>query len=138
MLVDEVGLQSNSYLALVQNIAFVSLGAFIGVSFRFTLIHYFRSITSPIDWSITFINLIASFLFGISLALELKYSSYPEQISLFFNVGFLGSFSTFSTYILEIFDKLQKQNIRHFFKLCTIPLIGSILLLSIGYLIGNI
>jgi len=54
--------------------------------------------------NISIINFIASFLLGILVALKLK----NDKISLLFYVGFLGSFSTFSSFVHQLFVLFQK------------------------------
>jgi len=140
LLSDVVGLQSDSGFITVQNIACLSFGAVLGAALRLTLINYFRKLISPVYWSTTLVNLIACFFFGIALAWAPKYSSsyFFEQINFFFNVGFLGSLSTFSTYVVEIIDNLQKQDIRQLLLLLTAPIICSMFIVALGYAIGNV
>ena len=58
------------------------------------------------------VNFIASFFLGILVALK----SIDYKILLLFYTGFLGSFSTFSSFIYQLFVLFQKRKfIRLFF-----------------------
>jgi len=57
------------------------------------------------------INLIASFVLGILVALNFM----NNHILLLFYMGFLGSFSTFSSFIYELFVLLQKKEFKYLF-----------------------
>ena len=60
----------------------------------------------------TIVNLIASFLLGIFVALKL----INNNILFFFYIGFLGCFSTFSSFVYQLFILFQKRKfIRLFF-----------------------
>ena len=57
------------------------------------------------------INFIASFFLGILVALKF----INNNILLLFYTGFLGSFSTFSSFIYELFVLLQKRQFLYLF-----------------------
>ena len=60
----------------------------------------------------TIVNLIASFLLGILVGLKL----INNNILLLFYIGFLGCFSTFSSFVYQLFILFQKRKfIRLFF-----------------------
>ena len=61
--------------------------------------------------STSIVNFIASFFLGILVAL--KFIDY--KILLLFYTGFLGSFSTFSSFIYQLFVLFQKRKFRRLF-----------------------
>jgi len=52
------------------------------------------------------VNVLSSFFLGILIALNLT----NKNLLLFFLVGFLGSLSTFSSFIYELFSLIRKRN----------------------------
>ena len=58
---------------------------------------------------IIFINSFSSFFAGLVLGLEPKIALAFSQLLIFFSIGFLSSFSTFSSFIWEVFDKLRNK-----------------------------
>ncbi len=82
------------------NIFLIATGGALGALSR----HYLGRIISHAPISTFCINILASILLGLLIAILAKYDfEYPTKINLFIAVGFLGSFSTFSTYISEIY-----------------------------------
>ena len=53
------------------------------------------------------INILGSFLIGVVMALSVEYDILPTEMRLFFGVGVLGGFTTFSTYMLGAHNLLQ-------------------------------
>ena len=86
-------------------ILFVSLGAILGANTRFLILGNFKNLNLKKDLHIFLINTFASFLLGLFLSIIEKVGSfiYSYQLILFFSVGFLGSFSTFSSFIYDLF-----------------------------------
>jgi len=51
------------------------------------------------------VNVLASLYLGIFIALDIT----NKNLILFFSVGFLGCFSTFSSFIYQLFNLIQKR-----------------------------
>ncbi len=92
----------------------VIFGAAIGAPARFLIDQYFRKFTDkPIG---TFaVNVLGSFIIGIA------YSS-TEHLYDFLAIGFAGAFTTWSTFIIDIFLGYELKR----YKLVAINLVGSI------------
>lgn len=73
----------------------VALGAALGAPARFLIDARFRKITDQ-PFGIFAINVTGSFLIGLSL-------SASEQWHDFIVIGFLGSFTTWSTFMLDLY-----------------------------------
>ncbi len=86
-----------------KDIVLVSLGAIPGALLRIYLVKTYSNFLPRKYLLIMFINILASFGVGIISAINIS------GLMLFFGVGFLGSFSTFSTFIMDVFDGLIKK-----------------------------
>jgi CrcB protein len=81
--------------------------------------------------NISIINFIASFFLGILVALNF----INNEIMLLFYTGFLGSFSTFSSFIYQLFILFRKRKfLRLFFHYIEV-LVFSFLFFYFGYLL---
>ena len=81
--------------------------------------------------NVLMVNLIASFLTGIYIALDIR----NYKIFLFLSVGFLGCLSTFSSFILHLFLLIKKRKYIKFLYYYSGTLIFSFVLVFIGYFI---
>ena len=107
----------------------VMLGASVGAPSRFLIDQYFRKYTDkPIG---TFaVNVLGSFIIGVA------YSS-TEHLYDFLAIGFAGAFTTWSTFIIDIFLGYELKR----YKLVVINLVGSIffgvIAAYLGYLLAS-
>ncbi|TFB14274.1 fluoride efflux transporter CrcB [Filobacillus milosensis] len=110
------------------NILLVALGGAIGAVSRYEVVNLFNKKTSfPLS---TFtVNLIGSALLGICFAYLLK----TDTLYIFFAVGFLGAFTTFSTFSVESMKLIQKQKWAILLTYLLTTLAGSILAFSVFY-----
>ena len=82
---------------------YIALGASLGAVSRYALIQTFSKFNLQAFYAIAFINILASFFIAFLVFYLVK---MDEALKLFLLVGFLGSFSTFSTFSqhnLELF-----------------------------------
>ena len=84
--------------------------------------------------STSIVNFIASFFLGILVALKL----IDYKILLLFYTGFLGSFSTFSSFIYELFVLFQERQFRCLFFHYIEVMIISFLCFYLGYYLMQI
>ena len=74
---------------------FVILGSAVGAPSRFLIDQYFRKITDkPVGTFL--VNVLGSFLIGLAF-------SSSEHLHDLFAIGFAGSFTTWSTFILDLY-----------------------------------
>ena len=89
----------------IKSIFIVLLGGTFGLIFR---IYIQNNLEINIGFNIqntTIVNFIASFFLGVLVALEF----INDKILLLFYTGFLGCFSTFSSFIYQLFVLFQKR-----------------------------
>ena len=117
----------------------VSLGAILGANARFEISTKLENSNLNKDISILIINTFASFCLGLFLPFIERYSSfiYSYQLVLFFSIGFLGSLSTFSSFVYDLFQLCLKLKFFKAFKLFIISLSLGILAVAVGFLLGN-
>ena len=107
----------------------VMLGAAVGAPARFLIDQYFRKFTDKPIGTFT-VNIIGSFLIGLA------YSS-TERLHDFAAIGFAGAFTTWSTFIIDIFLGYELRRYRQ----VAINLVGSIffgvIAAYLGYLLAS-
>lgn len=79
----------------------VAIGAVPGAWLRFRLVNHFEPMVPRKHWATFGVNVSACFALGLISALERSCGAHPP-LALLLGVGFLGSFSTFSTFSLEL------------------------------------
>ncbi|MBN7774222.1 fluoride efflux transporter CrcB [Clostridium aminobutyricum] len=112
----------------------VMLGGAIGALGRFIISSFIKRVI-PIEFPFAtlFINLIGSFLIGMLLGV------HPGNLSqLLFGTGFLGGFTTFSTFEMENITLFQKKEYKKLFLYVLASCSLCILLASLGLHIGHV
>ncbi|PCK21260.1 chromosome condensation protein CrcB [Bacillus pumilus] len=111
----------------------IAVGGFLGAISRFTLstwIH--KKFSSNFPFGTLFVNLTGSFLLGWMVGKGLSTGLYA-----LLEIGFLGAFTTFSTFKLENIQLREKRNHSVLFYYLVFSYVGGIILAFIGVLIGN-
>ncbi|MBO6978010.1 MAG: CrcB family protein [Prochlorococcus marinus XMU1428] len=113
----------------IESINILLLGSTFGLTLRIVIQNNFKkSIFFDIQ-NTSIVNFIASFFLGIFVVLDFV----NNDILLLFYTGFLGCFSTFSSFIYQLFILFKKRKyIRLFFHYVEVILI-SILFFYLGY-----
>ena len=113
----------------IYSIGIILLGSTFGLILRL-LIQKNLKINLGFDiQNISIVNFIASFFLGILIALNFT----NNYILLLFYTGFLGSFSTFSSFVYQLFVLFQKrQYLRLFFHYIEVIII-SFICFYLGY-----
>tara|TARA_B100000214_G_scaffold122312_1_gene86677 strand:+ start:235 stop:606 length:372 start_codon:yes stop_codon:yes gene_type:complete len=123
----------------VSEIFFISLGAILGANTRFKIHSKLENLNIRKDFLILIINTFASFSLGLFLATieQLGSISYSYQLISFFSIGFLGSLSTFSSFVCDLFDLCLQLKFARALKLFLISLSFGIIAFTFGLLLGN-
>ena len=124
---------------IINEIFFVSLGALLGANIRFQISNNFeKRLNLTKDISILIINTFASFGLGLFLSIMDQFRFiYSYQIVLFFSIGFLGSLSTFSSFVYDLFDLCLQLKFSRALKLFIISSSLGIIAFAFGFLLGN-
>ena len=89
---------------------FVIIGTVLGSFLRFHLIDWFSNLFQRKYLGTIFVNSLSTFFLAIIISSYNKILLFNSGYLLFFSVGLLGSLSTFSTFVIDIFQALQKKN----------------------------
>ena len=120
-------------------IILVSLGAILGANTRFKILNNLKIFNIRKDFFILIINTFSSFCLGLFLTLIERFISsiYSYQLVLFFSIGFLGSLSTFSSFVYDLFELCLQLKFSRALKLFIISLSLGIIAFAFGFLLGN-
>lgn len=94
------------------NILFIALGGAVGSVLRYLLnfaITIFYRGHFPLG--ILSINVLGSFLMGLLASYALKQAPFSQALQSFVLIGFLGAFTTFSTFSLDVVNLWQQGHI---------------------------
>ena len=123
----------------LQDLLVVSLGSILGTCTRFLMFIKLEKILLKKGYSILTINTFASFCLGFFLSFITDTNAFKllDKLVLFFVIGFLGSLSSFSTFVYDLFDLWSKNEFASASKLLIISLFLGISSLALGYFLGN-
>ncbi|HEY9796988.1 MAG TPA: fluoride efflux transporter CrcB [Leptolyngbyaceae cyanobacterium] len=97
----------------IRNPIAISLGAIAGALSRYYLTLWFaKTFGTAFPYGTFFINLSGCFGMGffVTVALE-RVATIPPEVRLMITTGFLGAYTTFSTYGLETVTLLRDRNV---------------------------
>lgn len=98
------------------NTALLMLGAAIGAPLRFVIDQYLRKFSNA-PWGTFTVNVLGSFVIGLTWGAS-------ENMVALFAIGFAGAFTTWSTFVLDIYLAFELKK----FKVAAINYAGSLLI----------
>ncbi|HDL5698593.1 TPA: CrcB family protein [Mannheimia haemolytica] len=110
----------------------ISIGAVLGAMCRWQLAVWLNPILSQFAFGTLATNWLGCLLIGIAMGFNLG-----ESQRLLFISGFLGSFTTFSSFSLELTEKLLAEKWGQFVTVLSLHLIGGLLLTLIGVMLAR-
>ena len=124
---------------LLQDITLIAIGAVFGANSRFLIYQKLKEININGKFSIFLINIFSCFFLGffISISSNVKSLNVSSQLALFFVIGFIGSLSTFSTFIYDLFELCREYKFLKALKLFIFSFSLGISALVLGSLFGN-
>ena len=114
----------------------VAIGAVPGAWLRFRLVNHFEPMVPRKHWATFGVNVSACFALGLISALERSCGAHPP-LALLLGVGFLGSFSTFSSFVAELRTVLAAGHWREAALLVCGSLSGGLLAMAAGISLGG-
>ena len=104
----------------------------------------FRSVINHLEpllprrhWGTFGVNLIACFSLGLLVGLEQACGTGGNRLMLLLVTGFLGSFSTFSTFVGELWSALAQRQGGEALLLGVGSILGGLLVLRLGVLLSH-
>nr|WP_216904738.1 CrcB family protein [Synechococcus sp. CCY 9618] len=115
----------------------VAVGAVPGAWLRFRVVNHFEPMLPRRHWGTFGVNLIACFALGLLVSLEASCGAAAGRLMLLLATGFLGSFSTFSTWVAELQDTLHRRHHVEALLLCGGSVLGGLLAMTAGLALGG-
>ncbi len=111
----------------------VGIGGFLGANARYLVGGWLAErLGVAFPYGTLLINVSGSFIIGLFLSLITERLAVHPAVRLFFAIGFLGAYTTFSTFTFETLALLQARA----YLLATANLLGSLLLGMIAVMLG--
>ena len=119
--------------------AVIGFGGSLGAMARFGVVNWLNRLHgSSFPWGTFAVNVLGSFIMGLAFVLfTIKYPQVPGSLRSFILVGFLGAFTTFSSFSLELLSLFQQ----HFISIALTYALASVLIclvaVTAGYATGR-
>ncbi len=116
------------------SISIILLGSTFGLILRIFIQNNFKKSIGFDIQNTSIVNFLSSFFLGILVALNF----INNEILMLFYSGFLGCFSTFSSFIYQLFDLFKKRKLLRLFFHYVEVIIFSFLFFYLGYFLIQI
>lgn len=120
---------------MLQAILCISCGAVLGALGRWGLTYGFNSLFSAVALGTLLANLIGCFLVGMLMAFFWQYPQVSHLWKLFLITGFLGAFTTFSSFSFEVIEFLMSAKWLNALSVVIFHLIGGLISTTLGILL---
>lgn len=94
---------------MIRNLVIVGMGGALGAIARVALSEYLPTTLLGLPLPIMLINILGCFIMGFLIEFMAFHGSFPAQMKYFLISGFLGGFTTFSSFALEYGLLFQKH-----------------------------
>jgi len=115
----------------------VAIGAVPGAWLRFRMINHLEPLLPKRHWGTFSVNVIACFSLGLIVGVEQGCGAAVARLPLLLVTGFLGSFSTFSTFIGELWTALAQRQLGEALLLGVGSILGGLLALRLGLMVSQ-
>ncbi len=113
-------------------VLYITLGAVVGALLRWQLGAALNPTFSTIPIGTLLVNVVGCFLIGILMEVTRHHSFVSEGLRLMLITGFLGSFTTFSTFSAETVNMLMTHQYLWSFFNVIVQVVGSLLATILG------
>ncbi|OOF84086.1 chromosome condensation protein CrcB [Rodentibacter ratti] len=120
---------------MLQAILCISCGAVFGALGRWGLTYSFNSLFSTFAFGTLLANLIGCFLIGVLMAFFWQHPQINDLWKLFLVTGFLGAFTTFSSFSIEVIELLMSDKYVGALGVIAFHLIGGLTSTTLGILL---
>ncbi|HEV7700720.1 MAG TPA: fluoride efflux transporter CrcB [Pyrinomonadaceae bacterium] len=116
----------------------VAVGGAVGAVARYLInISPISSIFAKFPLHTFLINIVGSFLIGFLLVIFSERASSNENLRLAIIVGFLGAFTTFSTFEFEIYELLEARMVWSAFLYLFLSVLVGFIGVTTGFMLGR-
>lgn len=116
----------------------IALGGALGAIARFALSHQtYIWLGRDFAWGTLAVNLIGSFMIGLLTILLINKFAVSTEWRAFLIVGFLGSFTTFSTFSFETMQYIQIGELNKAMLNIAVSVVGCLIAVWIGLVAGK-
>ena len=121
------------------DILVVSFGAVLGANIRFFIYEKLEKMNMEKEFRILIINTFSCFLLGLFLSFMPRVGSlkFADQFLILISVGLLGSLSSFSTFVYDLFQLCLSYKLYKTLKMLFITLFFGVLSLLFGLVLGK-
>jgi CrcB protein len=114
----------------------VAIGAVPGAWLRFRVVNHLEPMLPRRHWGTFGVNVIAAFALGLVVGLEQSCTGASQRLLLLLGTGFLGSFSTFSSFIGELHAELCQGRAAQAALLAVASVLAGLAALKLGLMLG--
>lgn len=120
--------------------AVIGLGGSLGAMARFGVVNWLNRLHGSLfPWGTFTVNVLGSFIMGLAFVLfTIKYPQFPGSYRSFIMVGFLGAFTTFSSFSLELLSLFQQHYMTIALTYALASVAVCIVAVTAGYALGRI
>ena len=115
----------------------IAIGGGAGAVSRFGVLQISARYATQIPMGVLLCNIVGSLLIGMIAAFLIKTNLFGQEtfiyIRTFFITGFLGGFTTFSSFSLEALSMLQKGEFMTAMTYVLISVVASVLMVAVGF-----
>ncbi|MFD0965710.1 fluoride efflux transporter CrcB [Seminibacterium arietis] len=115
-----------------QSVSLVACGAILGATARWGLNLILDPLLEFLSLGTLVANLLGCFIIGMLLAIFWQFPQISNEWRLFLMTGFLGSFTTFSSFSAEVIENFLSEKWLTVFSLISIHLVGGIFFTMFG------
>ncbi|MBK3494555.1 fluoride efflux transporter CrcB [Viridibacillus sp. YIM B01967] len=107
----------------------IAAGGGLGAMTRYGVVMWMKRKDQPYFIATFLVNSIGSLLMGMALHLGVENTS----LSAFFTIGFLGAFTTFSTFAFDVVKLIEERDFRAVLLYPLLTLFAGIILVTLGW-----
>ncbi|WGS64145.1 fluoride efflux transporter CrcB [Marinitoga aeolica] len=118
---------------------YIGLGGFLGAISRYLVSKYINSFLSlgNMPYGTLFVNILGAFVLSFLMSLSIYKLEFPKSFMLFFATGFIGSFTTFSTFMYETIVLSEESFTLYSLLYLSLSIILGLLFAFLGYSLGR-